>query len=409
MNLSFHIAKRYLFSKKSHNAINIVSIISACGVCVGTMALVCVLSVFNGFGSLIQDLFSAFDPDLKISLVQGKSFSVDEKDIQSIRHLPEVICFTEVLQENAMFRFKDKQAPGIIKGVNDDFQKMTDIKKIIVNGRYQLHDSNFDYGVPGAGLAQTLGVAPYFNDPIFIYAPRRSERVNLANPETSFSLDRVFVTGVFAVQQPDYDTKMLIIPIKLARDLFQYDSTFVTTVELKISPKVDVQDTKNKIKSILGARYKVLDRYEQQEDYFRIMKVEKWITYLILSFILLIAVFNIIGSLSMLILDKKADIATLRSVGAHQSLIRNIFLYEGWLISVLGALIGIVLGSIFCILQQTFGFITLPNSSDYIIKAYPVQLEFTDVLLVFVTVSIMGFIAAYYPVKQIKIDELKLS
>lgn len=405
MNLSFYIAKRYLFSKKTHNAINIVSIISAAGVCIGTLALVCVLSVFNGFGSLIEDLFSAFDPDLKISLVEGKSFSVNDKEIKALRSMSEIVCFTEVLQENAMFRFKDKQAPGIVKGVSADFEKMTDMKKIIVNGKYQLEDANFNYGVPGSGLATSLGVAPYFNDPIFIYAPRRNNTVNLANPETSFSLDRVFVSAVFTVQQPDYDQKMLLVPIKLARDLFQYDSTLVTSVELKISDKIDINFAKEKIANLLGPRFKVLDRYEQQEDYFKIMKVEKWITYLILSFIVLIAIFNIIGSLSMLIIDKKADIATLRSMGASQGLIRNIFLFEGWLISMLGALIGIVLGSALCILQQQFGFITLPYSG-YIIQAYPVKIEVIDVLLVFLTVSIMGFFAAYYPVRQIKIENL---
>lgn len=405
MNLSFYIAKRYLFSKKSHNAINIVSIISAFGVCAGSFALVCVLSVFNGFGSLIEDLFSAFDPDLKITLVEGKSFSVTDNAITSVRTMPEIVCFTEVLQENAMFRFKEKQSPGIVKGVNADFEKMTDMKKIIVNGKYLLEDENFNYGVPGAGLASSLGVAPYFNDPIFIYAPRRNNSINLANPETSFSLDRVFVTGVFSVQQPEYDSKMLIIPIKLARDLFQYDSTLVTSVELKISDKIGIKQAKALIIKKLGNRFKVLDRYEQQEDYFRIMKVEKWITYLILSFILLIAVFNIIGSLSMLILDKKADISTLRSLGASQSLIRRVFLFEGWLISMLGALLGIVSGTIICVLQQQFGFITLPDSSEYIIQAYPVQLEWLDVLLVFLTVSVMGFLAAYYPVRKIKIED----
>jgi len=407
MNLSFYIAKRYLFSKKSHNAINIVSIISACGVCVGTMALVCVLSVFNGFGTLVEQLFSAFDPDLKISLVEGKTFAVDQNTVKQVRKMPEVICFTEVLQENAMFRFKDKQSPGIIKGVSADFAKMTNMHKIIISGKYQLEDNAFDYGVAGVGLASTLGVAPYFTDPVYIYTPRRDVAVNLADPQSSFSMDHVFISSVFSVQQSDYDTKMLIIPIRLARDLYQYDAHLVTAAELKISPKADKEEVKEKIKNILGSKFKVLDRYEQQEDYFRIMKVEKWITYLILSFIVLIAIFNIIGSLSMLIIDKKEDIKTLRNMGANQQLIRRIFLFEGWLISILGALIGIGIGAILCVLQQNFGFITLPGSSDYVIKAYPVQLEILDLVLVFVTVSVMGFLAAYYPVKQIKLNEIQ--
>jgi len=403
MNLSFYIAKRYLFSKKSHNAINIISAISACGVCVGTMALVCVLSVFNGFGTLIESLFSSFDPDLKISLVEGKTFSTEEAAVAKVRKMPGVVYFTEVLQENAMFRFKDKQASGTIKGVSADFQKMTRIDSIIVNGKFQLKDNAFNYGVAGAGLATKLGFGPYFVDPLYIYAPQRTGEINLTRPETNFVLDHVFVSGIFGVQQPEYDNKYVIVSIDLARQLFQYKPHIVTSVELKVSDKKDINSMKKNIINTLGSRFKVLDRFEQQEDFFRIMKVEKWITYLILSFILLIAIFNIIGSLSMLIIDKKDDILTLRNMGADQALIQRIFLYEGWLISMLGALFGLGLGTLFCLLQEHFGFITLPGS-EFIITAYPVNLQPLDLVLIFVTVSVMGFFAAYYPVKQIKID-----
>ncbi len=404
MNLSFYIAKRYLLSKKSHNAINIVSSISAGGVLVGTFALVCVLSVFNGFGGIIENLFSDFDPDLKISIVEGKSFSVNEKEIKALRQLPEIISFSEILQENAMLRHKEKQFTGTIKGVDSSYISMIDENHVIISGKYELKDKAFNYGVLGQGLASTLGVAPYFNEPVFIYAPRKTGRINLSNPKASFSMDRVFVSALFSVQQPDYDMNMMIIPIELARDLYQYDTEQVTSIELKIDSTKDINSVKTKITTILGKKYKVHDRYEQQEDYFRIMKIEKWITYLILSFILLIAIFNIIGSLSMLIIDKKEDIKTLRNMGANQRLIRRIFLFEGWLISMFGAIIGIILGSIVCIVQEHFGFITLPDGANYVINAYPVKLELTDILLVFLTVSIMGYIAAYYPVKQIKTE-----
>lgn len=403
MNLSFYIAKRYLFSKKSHNAINIISIISACGVCVGTMALVCVLSVFNGFGSLIEDLFSSFDPDLKISLVEGKIFSIEDASVVKVRKMSEVIYFTEVLQENVMFRYKEKQSSGTVKGVSDDFQHMTRIDSIIVNGKFLLKDNAFNYGIAGAGLAMKLGVAPYFVDPIYMYAPQRTSSINLSRPETNFVLDHVFVSGVFGVQQPEYDNKYLIVSIDLARELFQYDAHAVTSIELKISDKNDINLVKETIKETLGEKFKVLDRYEQQEDFFRIMKIEKWITYLILSFILLIAIFNIIGSLSMLIIDKKADIITLRNMGADQQLIQRIFLFEGWLIAMLGALIGLVLGTVLCLIQEYFGVITLP-SSEFIVNAYPVDLQAIDLVLIFITVSFMGFLTAYYPAKQIKID-----
>lgn len=405
MNLSFYIAKRYLFSRKSHNAINIISAISACGVCVGTMALVCVLSVFNGFGTLIEDLFSSFDPDLKISLVEGKVFSTEDVSISKVRKMPELVYFTEVLQENAMFRYKEKQESGTVKGVSDDFQQMTRIDSIIVNGKFLLKDNAFNYGVAGAGLSMKLGVAPYFVDPIYIYAPQRTSSINLSRPETNFVLDHVFVSAVFGVQQPEYDNKYLIVPIALARSLFQYNTHAVTSVELKISDKKDVNVVKERIQEILGERFKVLDRYEQQEDFFRIMKIEKWITYLILSFILLIAIFNIIGSLSMLIIDKKADIITLRNLGADQQLIQRIFLIEGWLIAMLGAFVGLVLGTALCLIQENYGVITLP-SSEFIVNAYPVDLHPVDLLLIFITVSFMGFLTAYYPAKQIKIDKV---
>ncbi|MDR1678210.1 MAG: FtsX-like permease family protein [Prevotellaceae bacterium] len=404
MKLPFYIARRYLFSKKSHNAINIVSAISAGGVLVGTMALVCVLSVFNGFGSVVEGLFSAFDPDLKITLVQGKSFSVEENEIQAVREMKEVICFTEVLQENAMLRYKDKQTPGVVKGVSDDFSRMTNIKQIIVAGNFLLHDNAFNYGVAGLGLAGTLGVAPYFSDPVYIYAPRRDATINLADPTTGFSTDYAFVSAVFSVQQPEYDEKMFIVPIEMTRELYQYPPDAVTNIELKIDSTADFSAVKERIGQTLGTKFKVLDRYEQQEDYFRIMKVEKWIAFFILGFILLIAIFNIIGSLSMLIIDKTDDIRTLRNLGASEQLIRQIFLFEGWLISLLGAIIGIAVGSALCLLQQHFGFIQLPGSENFAIKAYPVLLEWSDVLAVLVTVCVMGFVAAWYPVRQIKIE-----
>lgn len=407
MNLSLHIAKRYLFSKKSHNAINIISGISAGGVCVGTIALVCVLSVFNGFGELIGNLFGTFDPDLKINTVEGKTFSASNSQLQQVKKLKSVVCFSEVLQENAMFRYNDKQETGTIKGVDDNFERLADIHKIIINGKYLLHDPAFNYGIAGVGLASDMGLGPFFTDPLYIYAPNRKEEVNMVNPENSFNLDHVFISSIFSMQQSEYDAKYLIIPISLARSLYQYNKDDVTSIELRIKKGTDINTAKEQIKEILGSKYKVLDRYEQQADYFKIMEVEKWITYLILSFILFIAVFNIIGSLSMLIIDKTNDIKTLRHMGASQGLIRKIFLYEGWLISILGSLIGLLLGSILCICQQQFGIITMPGEGDYIVKAYPVALEWSDLIIVFFTVCVMGFFAAYFPAKQIKMENFK--
>ncbi|HEY5508355.1 MAG TPA: ABC transporter permease [Paludibacter sp.] len=400
MSFSFRIARRYLFSKKSHNAINIISGISASGVAIGTMALVCVLSVFNGFESLISDMFSAFDPDLKITLSQGKTFDVNSPELGQVRKLKSVAYFTEVIEENALLRFKDKQMPATVKGVSPDFQKMTRIDSIMYDGKFMLYDGAFQRAVPGVGVAGILGLGAQFIDPLLIYAPRRSSKINLLRPENSFNQVSTFVSGIFAVQQLQYDDHYVLVSIDLARDLFEYEKTKVTAIELKLASGVDKDAVQSQIKNILGEKYQVKNRYEQQESFFKIMLIEKWITYLILCFILLIASFNIIGSLSMLIIDKKADIETLRNLGANNQLIKRIFLFEGWMISAVGALVGIGLGGLLCLLQEHFGFLKLGNG--YVVDAYPVVTNFMDMILVFVTVLVMGFLAAYYPVRYIQ-------
>jgi len=400
LSFSFRIARRYLFSKKSHNAINIISGISATGVGVGTMALVCVLSVFNGFESLIADMFSAFDPDLKITLTQGKTFDVNSPELSEIRKMKSVAYFTEVVEENALLRFKDKQMPATIKGVSDDFSKMTRIDSIMYDGKFQLYDGAFERAVPGVGVASILGMGAHFIDPLIIYAPKRTGKINLLRPENSFNQVGTFVSGIFAVQQLQYDDHYVLVSIALARNLFEYDKNKVSSVEIKLANGVDKEAVQKQLKTILGDRFQVKNRYEQQESFFKIMQIEKWITYLILCFILLIASFNIIGSLSMLIIEKKDDIETLRSLGANNQLIKRIFLFEGWMISAVGALGGIALGAILCILQEHFGLLKL--GSGYVVDAYPVVTNWVDMLLVIITVLTMGFLAAYYPVRYIR-------
>lgn len=401
MNLALHIARRYLFAKKSHNAINIISGISAGGVCVGTMAMVCVLSVFNGFEGLIQELFSAFDPDLKIELVHGKAFDTHTREWNSVRQLKEIAFYDEVVEDNAMLRYKDKQLPATIMGVGDKFQSMTSIDSLLVGGNYVLNDGVFENGVMGVGLAGALGTGSKALDPIQVYAPMRTSSVDLVNPQNNFNIDKVFLSGIFAVKQAAYDDKYFVVSLPLARRLFDYSDNMATSVSLKLKPGAEVDPVKKHVAQLLGTNFKVLNRYEQQSDYFRIMKIEKWMTYLILSFILLIAVFNIIGSLSMLIIDKEKDIQTLRNLGADNRLIQRIFLFEGWLISVGGALLGIVLGVALCLGQYYFGWIKL-NGSGFIINAYPVDVIFSDILLVLVTVTVMGFLAALYPVRYLR-------
>lgn len=399
LSFSLRIARRYLFSPKSHNAINIISGISATGVAVGTMALVIVLSVFNGFEALIGDMFSAFDPDLKITAVQGKTFDAGSKNFDEIRKMPEVAVFTEVVEENALLRFGEKQMPATIKGVTDNFSELTQIDSIIYDGEFVLFDGAFERAVPGVGVAAKLGMGAHFVDPLYIFAPKRTTKINLLRPETSLNQAGTFLSGIFAVNQLQYDDQYVLVSIGLARELFEYDSTTVSAIEVKVKPGSDIAKVQKGIKNKTGETFYVKDRYEQQESFFRIMKIEKWITFLILSFILLIASFNIIGSLSMLIIDKKDDIQTLKHLGADNGLIKTIFLFEGWMISAVGALAGLVIGTVICLIQQYFGLVKM--GSGYVVDAYPVVLQLTDTLLVFVTVLIMGLLAAWYPVHYI--------
>jgi len=396
---SFKIARRYLFSKKSHNAINIISGISATGVAIGTTALIVVMSVFNGFESLVAGMFSSLDPDLKITATVGKTFDISGKEFDQIRQLKSVAIFTQVIEDNALLRFRDKQMPATVKGVSDNFNRLTHINDIMYDGKFELYDGAFQRSVPGVGVASTLGFNAHFIDPLYIYAPKRTSTINLLRPETSFNQEQTFVTGIFAVHQADYDDHYVIISIDLARQLFEYDDNTVSAIEIKLAPGVETEKAENQIQDILGSNYQVKNRYEQQESFYKIMKMEKWIAFLILCFILLIASFNIIGSLSMLIIDKKNDIQTLTNMGATKGLIKRIFLFEGWLISVVGAVLGLAIGLGLSYAQETYGFVKL--GTGYIVDAYPVVAKLDDSMLIFATVLVMGFLAAWYPVRYI--------
>ena len=400
MNLPFYIARRYLFSKKKHNAINIISGISVCGVALATLALVCTLSVFNGFQDMVAGFFSAFDPELKITIREGKVFEPQGAAFQEVRSLPEIGVWTETLEENAMVQYKDRQAMAIIKGVEDNFEELTSIDSLLYGaGEFILHDSIVDYGVLGVELISELGTGLQFVDPLQVYAPKRNVHVNMANPSASFNRDYLFSPGVvFVVNQQKYDARYILTSLSFARNLFNYD-TEVSAVELKLKPGADVTAVQRKIARILGDEFVVLDRYEQQADVFRIMEIEKFISYLFLTFILAIACFNVIGSLSMLILDKREDVETLRNLGADDRLIARIFLFEGRLISLFGALSGIVLGLLLCYIQQRFGIISLGGGNgSFIVDAYPVSVHVTDVVLIFITVITVGFLSVWYPV-----------
>ena len=378
MNFPFYIARRYLFSKKSHNAINIISMVSVCGIVVATVALVCALSVYNGFSDLVSSLFSNFDPELKITPRSGKVFDPKASVFDEVRTMDEIECYSEVLQDNA-----------------------ASIDSILIDGAFRLNDEVANYANMGIGLAYALGINAGFVSPMEIYVPKRDAKVNMSNPVSSFNVDYAFISSVFRTDQQAYDETYMIVPLDLARSLFQYE-TEVSAIELKVRDGADVGQVKSKLRGLLGDEYEVKDRFEQQETSFKMMRIEKWMTFLILSFILAIALFNVVGSLSMLMIEKKADAVTLRNMGADDGLIRRIFLFEGWLICGIGAVIGIVIGVLLCLLQEHFGLIQLGESSGaFVIDAYPVRVAFVDVLLVFLTVLGIGFMAAWYPVRYL--------
>ena len=405
MNFPFYIAKRYLFSKKSHNAINVISAVSVCGVALATLALVCTLSVFNGFQDLVATMFTAFDPELKITAVSGKVFDGQDERIQSLRQLPEIEVFSESLEDNAMVQYKGRQAMVVVKGVEDNFDRLTPIDSILYGrGELVLHDEVVDYAIPGIELVSVLGTGIRFLDPLEVFAPKRGSRINVASPASSFNSDYLHSSGlVFAVNQQKYDASYILTSLAFARNLFQYD-TEVSSVDLKLKEGSNIYKVQEDISQLLGGDFRVQNRYEQQADTFRIMEVEKLISYLFLSFILLIACFNVIGSLSMLIIDKRADVVTLRNLGANDETIKRIFLFEGCLISFMGALVGVVLGVALCLVQQEFGLISLGSGDSagaFVIDAYPVSVHIGDVVLVLCTVLLVGYLSVLYPVRYL--------
>ena len=411
LNLPFYIARRYLFSKKKHNAVNIISGISVCGVALATLAMVCTLSVFNGFQDMVAGFFTAFDPELKITVREGKVFRPDTEALQRVRALPEIEVWTETLEENAMVQYKDRQLMAVIKGVEDNFEQLTSIDSLLYGtGQFILKDDVVEYGLLGIDLMSQLGTGIQFVDPLQVYAPKRNVRVNLANPAAAFTREYLFSPGaVFVVNQEKYDAHYVLTSIDFARRLFHYD-TEVTAIELKLNSDSDVSAVKKKIAGLLGEGFRVQDRYEQQADVFRIMGIEKLISYLFLTFILAITCFNVIGSLSMLILDKREDVETLRHLGADDRLIVRIFLFEGRMISVFGAVGGILLGLLLCFAQQQFGFITLGGGNGaFLVDAYPVSVHVMDVLLIFVTVIVVGFLSVWYPVHYLSKRLLRAS
>ena len=403
MRIEPHIAWRYLVAKKRQNAINIISGISCLAVAVVTAAMICVLSVMNGFGEAIEQMFSQLDAELRITPAQGKTLQLDDERIQALYAMPEVAIVAPTIEESALVEFRGKQVPAMLKGVDTTYQALTAIDSIIIDGDYAVWDGAFERCVMGVGLANTIGIGAHFISPVHLYAPKRIGRVNMLRPDENFRTKGVYIAGVFAVNQTKYDDTYMLISLPLAQDLFDYSEQETTALELRLRDGTSVKKVQKAIRAKLGADYVVLNRYEQQADFYRIQMIEKWLTALLLVFILLIASFNIISSLSMLILDKTDDIRLLNTLGADEQMIRRIFLYEGWLISAFGALIGAVIGVGLCAIQQHFGLLKLGNGTNYVLSAYPVSIQLTDVLIVIAVVLALGALAAWIPARKISV------
>jgi len=398
LNLPLFIARRYLFSKKKQNIINIISAISVAGIIVGTMALVIVLSVFNGFNSLIETFFSNFDPDLKITATHGKMFVPADSRFEEIKNLPGVLHYAEVIEEVALLKYGSQQYPAIVKGVPENYSHYTNIDTLIVDGIFMLEDEGMEYAVVGQGVAYNLGLGLSFIDPIRIFVPKKGRQasVNLAR---SLNFDYIFPSGVFAVLE-EIDSRYLIVPYRFAAGLFESENR-VSAVELGIDSNANAKRLQREIQEILGESFQVKNKYQQHDLVFRTLKSEKWASYFILVFILIVASFNMLGSLSMLIIDKKEDLFILRGMGADSKLIRKIFLFEGWLITFFGAITGALLGLFISWLQIKFEMVTLPGAGSFVISAYPVQIVFSDILIIIGIVLGVGFIASWYPVRFI--------
>lgn len=409
MNYELFIARRYLFAKKSHHAINIISGISVLGVAVATMAMVVTLSVFNGFQDLVADLFTAFDPELRITLTDGQTVSTKDPALLQLKKHQAVAVYTPVLEGQALVVQDGRQQVVTIKGVADNITEQGNIEGILYgDGSFCLHADVLEYGILGIQLAQQLGLSAYFENPLQVYAPKPGERVNIGNPLSSFNHEELQSPGVvFVVQQAKYDANYILTSLGFAQRLFERQGR-LSGVEIKLKEGTNTDNAKQELQALLGERFKVQDRYEQQNDIFRVMRIEKLISHVFLSFILLVACFNIIGSLSMLMIDKRQDIRTLRSLGATDKQISTIFRLEGHIISLAGALLGLLLGGVLCWAQQEFGLVSMGGSEGlYIVDAYPVSVYLTDILLVLVTVLLVSWLAIWYPVNYLSKKILK--
>ena len=398
MKLSLYIAKRYLFAKKSRNAINIISSVSVAGVATGTMALIIILSVFNGLEKLVTTIFNTFDPDIRITAAEGKTFAADPAKLKLLSNINGVSCYSLTIEENALLKYEEKQFIATIKGVDENYARVSNIDSSMWEGKFMMKsDNGRAWAVTGIGIAQYLGIRISFVNPILIYVPRRTADTD-TDPDKAFNRDFIFPSGIFQVEQ-SYDSKYIYIPLDFARDLIEKPG-MSSAIEIKLAGGVNADAVQKEIAKLYGSSFVVQNRFQQQELFNKVMQSERLAIFFILTLILIIASFNIIGSLTMLIIEKERDIEILKSLGADNNLIRKIFIIEGWMISIIGAAAGILLGFIVCWLQQRYGFIKL-NSDSLIMNSYPIVLKLKDFIIVPATVLLIGYWAAWYPVRYL--------
>ncbi len=398
VRLSLYIAKRYLFAKKSRNAINVISAVSVAGVAVGTMALIIVLSVFNGLELLVTSIFNTFDPDLKITATEGKTFVVDSSQLSLLADVNGVSCYSLTIEENVLLKYSDRQFVATIKGVDDNYISVSDIDSAMWEGEFSLIDEKGrPYAVPGVGIAQYLGIRVNFITPLFIYVLKRTAESTL-NPENAYNREYIFPSGIYQIEQ-SYDSKYIYVPLEFARDLIENENG-ISSIEIRFEDDADSRIVQKNVTELFGEGFVVQNRFEQQELFYKVMRSERLAIFMILTLILIIASFNIIGSLTMLIIEKERDIEILKSLGADKKLIRKIFIFEGWLISIIGAAAGMIFGFFICWLQHTFGIVKL-NSESLIMNAYPVVMKLKDFIIVPFTVLLIGYWAAWYPVRYL--------
>ncbi len=402
MRFELRVALRYLFSKKKQNAINIVSGVCATGICVASLALVCILSVYNGFQSVVGDLYSSFDPDLRIQPKEGKIYPDTLPQFAEIKKIKGIKNQASVLEDGAVLMNGEKQTSSTLCGVDANYYNIIN-KDIVYAGEFNVGKDDVPYMVLGVALAAQLNASIHFVQPITLYAPIHDAKLSISNPEGAFNQMQIFVSGLYSVNQQETDSKFAFIPINVAREMYGYGEHDISHIDIKIEDGANVSSIKKQIEKILseidGYSFEVLDKETIHADFYRMLQVEKWVTFLILFFVLMIAIVNIIGSLSMLIIEKKNDIQTLKHLGATNSTIRRIFLLEGWLVTAIGCIAGVVVGLLLCGLQSWFGIIRLSEGTDFVIEYYPVDVQFLDIIIIIISVLSIGLITAWYPTK----------